>query len=518
MKLYALRATHEILVHPVSNFSINGTEYGLPYPSLYGKLKYLKLDSSDLSPGDLTKIMRNRSILILKAQEIFTSKPHWDVFSAMIKSPKHTLLLVVPKNKDVLQGPKKCDDAHATTFAQAELPKCEDSKVYQESLIKLEELFKVAKCPIGIIQDGDEIEEVCKLASANGGLLSDEIRLITRQFEPSSVSKFSSFNLFGSLKNQTLDDSAPTLLITAPLDTFNFVQTISSTAGYNTPLVALLELVKIFGQGLPIKGPLPWKVKFLLTTGTVVDFYGLKYFLKKEKVDFAIALDDLSGDSLYVHGGFVDDKTQGFVKALKSVLGAEFKERDSSGTEFYFAHDVFTKHKIPAVTITSVERGVLLPLRLSSFHFRFNPNVLSDKISKIAESLVKFFNGKSKKVDVKPESLLSWDTLLSEPRNTFEADISGLKSVALVVEHLEEYLNLEKETFKTSVSTSVIKSPSVNKATVYASKHAIFDIFIATAVFSYIFLVWSVVRTPKNAIKEIGGILSVFVNPKSHKE
>nr|PVC54602.1 hypothetical protein MACL_00002250 [Theileria orientalis] len=568
------QCSYEFTAHNFVNYKVGGSDYGIQYLAVHGKLRQFLPDKfgfpneesnvfadSDTFSNELSKLLRSgRNVYLLKFNDLLTKRFHWIFFKSVLKTSNNTVLLILPKKNDILSGGNKyCDEAHATDFANTKLQKCNttnNTRVHEDTLSKFERyLYKSRpKCSLSLTEMDDNIAEILKhtkhsgVGAVNvdvGGLFSDDVRVSTPRFDANPITNFLTINLFGELAMKTTDavESGPKdpkkVLVTCSLDTFGVLQTYSSGAQFNSSLVFVLELTRVLNS---LENP-HYELVFLLHSGSVVDYAGLRYFLRSKKdFEFAVHFQDLTGDSLYLHmlksqESLLDQYAKVFSskmnisKTFKHPNPQERKEKSEAKT-LDFNHVVEDRHEVnlpndvdfetlTSFTITSSPE--MLPLYKSSYSLthRFDVDLLTHRIVDAAKAFAHLLKTAPPELNNEEirSNVLKWENKLSEPRNSLTGNLLLLESVKDVISYLESNLRkVQVQNFRTVFTTYKFFSSAANRCTVYTTKHPAFDIVVFALVLLYVLTVWSVARgSVKVAVEDIAGLFQKMLNENNFK-
>ncbi|UKJ87944.1 hypothetical protein MACJ_000386 [Theileria orientalis] len=559
------QCSYEFTAHNFVNYKVGGNDFGIQYLAVHGKLRQFfpekfgfpseessVFTDSDKFSNELSKLLRSgRNVYLLKFNDLLTKKFHWIFFKSVLKTTNNTVLLILPKKNDILSGGNKyCDEAHATDFANTKLQKCNTSnntRVHEETLNNFERyLYKSRpKCSLSLTEIDDNIAEILKHTKHSGGLFSDDVRVSTPRFDASPITNFLTINLFGELAMKTTGavEGEPKdlkkVLVTCSLDTFGVLQTYSSGAQFNSSLVFLLELTRVLSS---LENP-HYELVFLLHSGSVVDYAGLRYFLRNKKdFEFAVHFQDLTGDNLYLHmlksqESLLDQYAKVFAskmnisKTFKHPNPQEREEKpDPKTMDFNHVHEEHHYVNLPndidfetlnSFTITSSPE--LLPLYKSSYSLthRFDVDLLTHRIVDAAKAFAHLLKTTPPELNNEEirSNVVKWENKLAEPRNSLTGNLLLLESVKDVISFLENNLRkVQVQNFRTAFTTYKFFSSAPNKCTVYTTKHPAFDIVVFALVMMYVLSVWSVARgSVKVAIEDITGLFQKLLNENNFK-
>ncbi|EGG16554.1 hypothetical protein DFA_09101 [Cavenderia fasciculata] len=228
--------------------------------------------------------------------------------------------------------------------------------------------------PIYFVEDEDIKED----------LVGGDLRLVTSDKTPSPtpITQWNVINFSGRLVGQVeRGDSIvpPTVVVVAHYDTFSrlapaFVSTTINRREQSTSgVVALLELSRIFSKLYSSADNQPaYNIIFLLTSGSATNYQGAEQWLSQqspvvsESIDLVVCIDSLiSGRSndepLYLHVSRPpkDNTTRQLYSDFTtsaSDFGLEMnlvqKKINISSPVIYWEHEVFSRKRIPAVTVS----------------------------------------------------------------------------------------------------------------------------------------------------------------------
>jgi hypothetical protein len=396
--------------------------------------------------------------------------------------------------------------------------------------------------PVYFARETDEISELYKEVAV--GVTSDEassalkalstvalvnsFHLMTDVSESKAMHDFPIISLQGKLSGQGLEDQLPTIAIVAHYDSYSSVPNLSVGAdGSASGVVALLEITRLFSKLYKDPKTHPkYNLLFLLAGGGKFNFQGTKKWIDENiesseisllsEVEYVLCIDAIGqGEGLKLHvSRLPKEGTQGYqlFKDLEQAAGHMFpdhgfelvhKKVNLADDILPWEHERFSLRRLPAGTLshkasTPTTRGSLFDRKVNSKTLARNVKIICEGLGRHVYNLtgkgypqdIEIFSGE---LSVSESYLQVWSTqLASYPRSQ-----QLIHKDSKLIASLEETLARDLTEVRRVLARADKKDPEFlfydvfeAKFSVYSVKPALFDLFLACGIISYLGLIY----------------------------
>eukprot|EP00371_Babesia_bovis_P001989 XP_001610636.1 hypothetical protein [Babesia bovis T2Bo] len=485
-----------------------------------------KMSDVELETALGQRLQKNAFGLMLHLNDILKDRFDFLTLRALLKTIGGVVTIVVPPPDKIEPGsPSGCTECPTLeNVSGTKKPVCkhDPSRFHQSTMDAFNAFLQgySSKAVVSIVEESDSASSVMKhyASSDPDGSTVNRYRLVS--VGPKKISSFRSLNVHGILKDHndvaTSKDTGgkgeqrdstknpntvpkPKIVIASHVDTFSLLQGYRSTATNNTGLIALLELSRLL-HGLD---HMDYELIFLLTTGSVMNFYGAATFANNyahiDNVELVICLDDLTGPNLYLHSS---SKASEISSVFQRNLSRTVKETLNNAVKpdaqvLFFEHEQFTRQKVHAITLTTVRESVAYPLRQNLFEYKCNSKALSGHIANIFRALAKTLRiGKVKvdSVDI-ANHVIDWESKLTSPRCTLNGDIYQDESVRAIIRFLTPLIkDLKTQKVNRSIPGFEFSYNTPMRILFYKNYTMLYHILVVVCSVVYIFVMWSLIR------------------------
>jgi hypothetical protein len=367
----------------------------------------------------------SRNVLIIQLESLIDSASNniTNTFeSLLLNSPEVVgVIVVLPTSLDLLSS-------QANAFKQLE-------RVL---------LSKQIEKPVYFTFDNESVEQILsqvKNVQTEGDFLSsivgpDRYEVTVTEKEATTVSPIQIVNLSGALTGKKKASAAKsTIAIVANYDTLSSIPELTrgmtSTGSSVIGLLEIARLFKILYSSANTQGN--YDLLFALTGGGRLGYEGAKQFVKqlqtntKNAIQFVLCLENIAGETLNMH---ISQKTNDeqvvrlykeFTQTAKNMgIPFQFAQKAASTKESSWEHEVFSRKRLHAATLSSFSKPESQLLRSSALDRSLNQTLLERNIKMIAESLAKFiYESKNKDVEIFSGSLALNDQFIRSLVETF---------------------------------------------------------------------------------------------------
>lgn len=494
--------SHEFQVFRVQQFDLNGVKYG-------SRAAAINLEARSISAENLI-----RRCAVVRGTEI-----NIDLINKAINDGLSGLLILIPSTLeklplDVLQHLEQLE----TELLETQLP---IPIYFAHETEKLKSLYEEIASSVNGYAASSAFKAMTSVAAANS------FHFVTDGGESKPLNDFPIISLVGKLTGQGLEDQLPTVVITTHYDSFGVVPKLSKGVdSTGSGMIALMELARLFSKLYEKRTIQPkYNMLFLLAGGGKFNYQGTKKWIEDNiessefsllaEADYVICIDAIGqGNDLNLHVSKPPKQgSQAYmlVHDFQQVMSEHFpnskfnvvhKKVNLAEEMLAWEHERFSLRRLPAGTISHLVKPTQ---RGSIFDTKVNTEVLTRNIKIIAEGLTRhIFNlsgkGYSERLEVFSGDLAldtdhvnSWlDHLSNEPRSQ-QLISKDHKFLAGLEETLGRYL----KDVRRVMSKADKKDPEFvfydvydAKMNVYSVKPALFDLFLAIGIASYMGVVY----------------------------
>ncbi|XP_057307318.1 BOS complex subunit ncln-like [Hydractinia symbiolongicarpus] len=367
------------------------------------------------------------------------------------------------------------------------------------------------------------LRAMTNVASANS------FHLVTDGGESKAMNDFPIISIQGKLTGQGLEDQLPTLAIVTHYDAFSVVPKLSKGAG--SGVVALLEIARLFSKLYDRQSTQPkFNILFLLAGGGKFNYQGTKKWIEDNvesseisllaEAEYVLCIDAIGqGTNLNIHVSKPPkDGSQGYalVNELKKVTNELFpdstfsmihKKVNLADDLLAWEHERFSLRRLPAGTLShrdkpSQVQGSIFDRKITNESLWRNIKILSEGLArhvfnlseKSYSSKLEIFSGD---LSLDKDHINSWiERVTSEPRSQ-----QLISKDHRLLTAFEESLGIYLKEVRRIVTKADKKDPEfifydvfIANMSVYSVKPALFDLFLALGIASYLGLVYLVVE------------------------
>ncbi|GAM23074.1 hypothetical protein SAMD00019534_062490 [Acytostelium subglobosum LB1] len=388
--------------------------------------------------------------------------------------------------------------------------------------------------------------------------LDGDYRLVVAGPTQTPITQTAVTNLAGIVRGQATEHSfaVPTILVVAHYDSFGAIPALTGTYGNEgaSGVVALLELSRFFSKLYAnAKNQGHHNVLFLLAGGSASNFEGTQRWLEQQPaivtdaIEYVLCLDSIgqAGSDLFLHVSRPpkDNATRqlyGEFTAAATSFGAELhvvqKKINISNPYVYWEHEVFSRKKISAVTVSqrptatqqqqqpvvvaeapvdiaTLKRNIKIVAKALISHIYHNERISSGIMSGV--------------FDVNDSFLQSWiDSLQATTRMHpfFDALVPTNNNAGGEI-GLVQGLERVMKNYLSEVTRDTVKLEAGNTNTYYQPAHVqmsffhvkpfTFDLLVLGATVLYLLAIYVVIRGPSEAFKEVMSFVSPLTKSKS---
>lgn len=393
-----------------------------------------------------------------------------------------------------------------------------------------------------------------KMKSATEELLSSitssGFQLVVSGSQPKAQSDVQIVSIQGKLSGFGIEEQLPTVALVSHYDAYGVTPALSFGADSNGSGVAsLLELARLLSRLYTSSRTHPrFNLIFLLSGGGKFNYQGTKKWIE-DNIDssdgsllpetlYTLCLDTIGNDdSLYLHvskppkegspGDSFFKELQRVAQQLKADVSISMvhKKINLADEQLAWEHERFSIRRLPAFTLShlhsprSLKRSTVLDTRGS-----VDINKLSRNVKIIAEALARHMYNITgddsgpeiftKGLDIQKEYLTAWMDHLTSQARSAQLLVSGSSKHPLVAT-LEQALSRYLKEVKLSVFRPdkrepelLFYEPVLAQMNAYRVKPAVFDLFLAVIIGTYLGLVYLMITNffrVENFMKQFAG-------------
>ncbi|XP_031572437.1 nicalin-1-like [Actinia tenebrosa] len=506
-----VQGAHEFPVFRMQQFDLHQTSTG-------SRSALVNMEARPMSSEVLT-----RRCVVIKLSELTI-----DHFKEVIDKGAGALLILLPR--------------HLSNLTQQEI---EDWQLLENELLSqmvpvalyfayeddyLVNLHKHIQVAVTSDQANSGFEALLGVTSASG------YQLVASASEAKQKKDTVITNIQGKLAGMGVDENLPTIAIVAHYDTFGVAPSLANGSDSNgSGVVALLELSRLFSRLLDRSlTPVRYHLVFFLSGGGKFNYQGTKKWLEDSldnpeqsalnEVDFVLCLDSLGrDDNLFLHvskppkeGTLAFELFEDFKQVAQNMFpqlnfSVIHKKINLADEVLSWEHERFSVHtqRLPAGTLSHYS-DPQTPGRRSMFDIRVHDDQkLERNIKFIAESLARhIFNltkkGYSKDLEtftqglgVDSQFVKTWMDYLSlqpRPAQSLHKDHPFLQGLELTLSKFIK--DVKRTTMKADKRDPefVFYDQLETKMSAYRVKPAIFDLFLAVGIASYLGMVYLAIQ------------------------
>jgi len=361
------------------------------------------------------------------------------------------------------------------------------------------------------------------MASANG------FQMVVNGPQSKAMNDFQLVNIQGKLTGYGIEEQLPSIVIAAHYDAFGLAPGLAFGADSNASgVVALLELARLFSKLYTnSRTHARYNIVFLLSAAGKFNYQGTKRWIEDNldtsensllnEVAYVLCLDSLSSQSsdLYLHvskppkegsaGHFLYESFEEAANMLEPSTNISMVHKKINLADDFLAweHERFSIRRLPAFTMSTLDSH-RHPIRQSILDTLDNSktSALARNVKILAEALVRQLYNISSESDsqiftealnVQEELLQSWVSYLSSVPRGAQMLHKDSSVVATLEETMSRYL---KDTKKILIKAEkrdpefVFYDGAVFTMAAYSVKPAVFDLFLALGIASYLGLLY----------------------------
>ncbi|KAK2164437.1 hypothetical protein LSH36_63g03013 [Paralvinella palmiformis] len=500
-------AAHDFAVYRMQQYDLHGSAYGCRNA----------LVNVEARPLDTTSFTRR--CLVTKLMEFTTEK-----YKELITQNAGGVLILLPDNLTSLKPEEK---EHVMELEQELLQEESHLPVYfTPETDELLELYHGLKHSINSDQAGSATQALMKSAGANG------FQLIVNGPQSKAMPDFQVVNLQGKLSGYGIEEQLPTVAIVAHYDAFGIAPSLSFGSDSNgSGVVALLEMARLFSKlYTSSRTHAKYNMLFLLSGAGKYNYQGTRRWIEDQldssensllsDVSYVLCVDAIgNGDSLYLHVSkppkpgsaghtFYENLVEVASELSPGTTVAQVHKKINLAEDYLsWEHERFSMRRLPAFTLSHLEsqrymaRNTILDTRDN-----VDTKVLTKNVQLITEALARqIFNLNNsgtpqvfvEGLRVESQVVESWmDYLGSTPRSAQLLDKNS--AVVNTLEHgLSRYLkDVQRHVFRSDKRDPefVFYNGATYQMSAYSVKPAVFDLFLALGISSYLAIVFLVAQ------------------------
>lgn len=409
------------------------------------------------------------------------------------------------------------------------------------------EMYKEIQGAVNSDQAGSATEALLSSAAASG------FQVVVSGPQAKAMNDFQVVNIQGKLAGYGIEEHLPTIAIVAHYDAFGIAPSLSSGTDSNASgVVFLLELARLFSKLYTSnRTHAKFNILFLLAGAGKFNYQGTRRWIEDQTestenslladVSYVLCLDALgTGDSLFLHVSKPPKEGSDgamFVKHLEEVrqelhpdVTFDLMHKKINLAEDYLAweHERFSIRRLPAFTLSHIDNPKVL-IRNSILDTRdaVKVDVLARNIRLVAEALARHtFNLSStgsphifdEGLKVEPSLIASWLDFLGGEARAAQLLTKDSHLVATLEQGLSRHLrDVKRHTFKADKRDPefVFYDGAEFTMSAYSVKPAVFDLFLALGIASYLAVLYVVVQN-FSWVYVLLRMLSSPAKPKKH--
>lgn len=494
--------SHEFPVFRVQQFDLNGVKYGSRTAAINLEARSILADN-----------------LIRRCAVVRGVKVNIDIVNKAINDGLSGLLILIPKvvtsiSPEDLQNLKQLESDLIET--QVPIP-----VYYAHETEEALQLYEEITSTSSGYAAPSALKAMTSIAVANSFHFSSD------GGESKPLTDFPIISLTGKLIGQGLEDQLPTIVVTTHYDSFGVVPKLSKGIdSTGSGVVALLELARMFSNLYEQRSIQPkYNMLFLLAGGGKFNFQGTKKWIDDNiessefsllaEADYILCIDAIGqGVDLNLHVSKPPKAgTQAFflVQDLQEVMSEQFsnsklnivhKKVNLADEMLAWEHERFSLRRLPAGTISHSskpgQRGSIFDTKVDSKVLKRNIKVIGEGIARHIFNLtgkgfsnrVEVFSGD---LQIDEDHVDSWIEHISEEPRSQQLITKDHKLLTAFEETLNRYLS----DVRRIASKADKKDPEFlfydvydGKLNVYSVKPALFDLFLAVGIASYLGIVY----------------------------
>eukprot|EP00794_Sanderia_malayensis_P009824 gene9824-10832_t len=527
----------EFPVFRMQQYDLHGTRYG-------SRSAVVNLEARPLSSNNLA-----RRCAVAKMSEISVDKVKTGIDEGL-----SALLILLPKKfPELSEEDKIYYQQLEVQFLETEVPIPIYFAYETEDLL---DLYKKITASVTSDSATSALKALTTVASTNA------FHLVSSASESKQLTDFPIISLQGKLPGQGLEDQLPTIAFVAHYDSFGLIPTLSKGTNSNgSGAIALFELARLFSKNswnilLCVAKYLfkvyaltmcRYNIIFLLSGGGMFNYQGTRKFIDENleaseislltEVDYVICLDSLGiGNNLNIHvskppkeGTVAFSLTEMISESYPEMTFKMVHKRINLAQEHLaWEHERFSLQRLPAATISNFDSPTV-NVKRTVFDNNANVDILHRNIKIIGEVLARhIFNltGKpaSRHLDIFSGAMEPDKTFISTWLTQLSSEARSAQLISkdhVLLKALEQSMSKYLKEVKRITAKADKKDPEFvfydsfeAKMSVFSVKPALFDLFLAVGIASYLGLVYL-------SIENFSFLLELFPKPvtngKSHQ-
>lgn len=501
--------THDFPVFRMQQFDLNGIKYG-------SRSAAINLEARSFTSENLI-----RRCAVVRASEFSIEQ-----LQIALKNGLSALLIIIPKDLDSI----KDEDLQHYVQLEQDLLNAEDLSIpvyFAHENEKLNTLYEEIANAVNGDGAASALKAMTTVASANS------FHFVTDGGESKALNDFPIISFTGKLSGQGMEDQLPTVAIVTHYDSYGVVPQLSKGVdGTGSGVIAMMEIARVFSKLYKKSTTQPkYNMLFLLSGGGKFNYQGTKKWIEDNvesaeisllaEADYVLCIDAIGkGQNLNLHvskppkeGSQSYSLVQDFQEVSRqlfpdSTFNVIHKKVNLAEEMLAWEHERFSLRRLPAGTLSyldkprNINRGSIFDKQLQMESLSRNVKVLVEGLARHIFNLsgksygehFEIFNG-----EVSPDidHMEAWlSHLSSEPRSQ-----QLITKDHRLLTAFEETLNSHLKEVKKITTRAEKKDPEFvfydvynAKMSVYSVKPALFDLFLAAGVVSYLGLVYLVIE------------------------
>lgn len=505
----AALAVHEFTAYRMNQYTHGGVDYGCKSNMI----------NYEARPADASIVTRR--VVLLSMAEVSV-----DRMRELISNKAGSLLIALPNNSSSLTQ-EEVD--HWSDVEQTLMEQSTDTSVY--FTYQQPELLDI----YNEVRTGLNSDHAATAAAALGNVFqSNGYQIVTYGAAPAPA-KSSFYTVQSKLFSQSREAS-PSIAIVAHFDSYGISPHLAKSSNSNgSGVSALLEIARLLSKLYNKSGNVPkYDIIFLLSGGGKLNYLASKTWLERRlqsdspesavlnEVEFVICLDSIGKDGLHFHvskqpkEGTAGFKLLSAIEEAAALLYPEIpietvpKKVNLGHPLFAWHHEIFTVKRLSAATISNYPTHTA-PGRLSTFDTSINRDKLYAHTHIIAEGLARYVSELSESsATVLSDSMVPNRDMLSRTVDFLsktQRAATLLQRDSPVLLTLEQLLGKYTSEVIVSEMKAAKRDPEFQffdqtetKLFAYNVKPAVFDLFLAIAVITYLATFYFTVKSVPRAL------------------
>jgi len=498
-------AVHEFTAYRMNQFDIGTTQYGC-------RSNVVNYEARAVNANIVT-----RRCVLLSMGEVTV-----DRVRELIAHKTGSILITVPKNMAELSSEEKAVWSEVEEVVMEQPTDTSIFFTYQHT--ELTNIHNQVKSGLNSDHAPTAAAALANVFNANG------YQIVTYDAAPVALKTSSIFTIQGKLSANTRQENTPSIVIVAHFDSYGIAPHLATSADANGSGVAALMqiaslLSKLYSNPLTVPG---YDILFLLTGAGKMNYMGTKSWLDKHiatdspegillsDAEYVLCLDSIGSNpqGLFLHVSkppkpgtsayklFVALQQAATLLYPNITVDTAAKKVNLGNAFFAWHHEIFTVKRISAGTLS---QSATVKSNTQTLDNKIDTETLVAHTHILAEALARYLtNTTDETVTILSDHLMPNTRLMTQTINFLSTTLRAASLIhkdSAVLNTLEEMLTKYTKEVLVVETKAAKREPEFTfydsaetKLYAYNVKPAVFDLFLAFAVFMYLGLVYLSVK------------------------